>query len=213
MEAVERVDEGKGMSPREASAELENIHSEIKSMIGEAKRYVRWGFGGSGEVGYERAKYWISAIETALDKDHEWMGGNMFTMEDTINELNEAAEYNDEDEEYMKEEAASYDTDMEPEDFADSLVRAANTKENLSVDDIFHSEDSISVEITNDESMVKAHVDINIEDGHVTIETYRDREGVLLDSHYWEGMDDGVVEQIMDLIMMPMENTIGRRPY
>jgi hypothetical protein len=67
----------------------------------EAKDLVRAGFGGNS-VGYERAKYWIAAIETALDKDHDWLGGNMFTMEDTIQELKGAPdahdEYDEEDE-------------------------------------------------------------------------------------------------------------------
>jgi hypothetical protein len=98
MESIEQLEEA---ADPNIVVELEGLLAEIKSMVWEAKDLVRAGFGGNS-VGYERAKYWIAAIETALDKDHDWLGGNMFTMEDTIQELKGAPdahdEYDEEDE-------------------------------------------------------------------------------------------------------------------
>lgn len=42
---------------------------------------------------YERARsYWIPHIIMALTNDHEWLGGSMVTMEETIMEVNDNME-------------------------------------------------------------------------------------------------------------------------
>ena len=68
---------------------LEHIKGRMEELIEEAKDLVQ----GADRAVYARAKgYWIAAIITALSKEHEYMGGSMVTMEDTIEELAELAE-------------------------------------------------------------------------------------------------------------------------
>jgi len=44
-----------------------------------------------------RAKsYWYAHIKTALLKEHEYLGGSLVTMDDTINELEEEEEESEE---------------------------------------------------------------------------------------------------------------------
>ena len=71
------------------SERLANIKDEIKELIREAKGIVRF----KGGITYERARsYWLAHIIMALDKDHEFLGGSMFTMQDTIKEMKDAEE-------------------------------------------------------------------------------------------------------------------------
>lgn len=65
---------------------LEEIKEELLTLMDEAKHLVR-----SGEnLTYERARsYWIPHVIMALTKEHEYLGGSMVTMEDTIEELKE----------------------------------------------------------------------------------------------------------------------------
>ena len=68
---------------------LEDIKEEIKELMHEAKRLVQSGAKKANRpIIYERAKsYWLPHIFMALDKDHDYLGGSMTTMEDTINEI------------------------------------------------------------------------------------------------------------------------------
>jgi hypothetical protein len=67
----------------ERAERLNEIKEEIKAFLGEAKRMLR----GTG-ITWERARsYWFAHILGALDEENEYMGGSMFTMQDTINEL------------------------------------------------------------------------------------------------------------------------------
>ena len=77
---------------------LYGIQDEISDLVKEARDIVR-NADGYGRI-YERAKsYWIPHIITALSNDHDYLGGSMCTLEDTIEELKELLE-----EEYEEEE-------------------------------------------------------------------------------------------------------------
>jgi hypothetical protein len=71
---------------REDIDRLEEIRDEIKELLDEATGILRRG----GGITYERARsYWLAHIRTALDKDHDYLGGSMVTMQNTIDELGE----------------------------------------------------------------------------------------------------------------------------
>lgn len=68
---------------------LENIKWKIEELIDEAKHIVK----GAGGFAYERARsYWIPHIIIALSKEHDYLGGSMVTMADTIEELKDQVE-------------------------------------------------------------------------------------------------------------------------
>lgn len=71
---------------------FEEIKDQIKELIDEAIDLVP-----SSGVKERARSYWYSQIVTALDDDHEYMGGSMCTMEDTLNEFDEEEDYDDED--------------------------------------------------------------------------------------------------------------------
>ena len=71
---------------------FEEIKVQIKELIDEAIDLVP-----EGGVKECARSYWYSHIVMALDNDHEYIGGSMVTMEDTINEFDEEEEYDDED--------------------------------------------------------------------------------------------------------------------
>jgi hypothetical protein len=78
----------------EYSERLVEIKDEIKNLIQEAQHLVN---DFSSQFGarhiYERARsYWIAHLLTALDKDNDYLGGSMQTMEDTIQEIEEVIE-------------------------------------------------------------------------------------------------------------------------
>lgn len=67
---------------------LEEIKDEMLGLLGEAEGLIRDEAKG---MEYERARsYWLAHIETALTNDHGYLGGSMVTMQDTIQELEEA---------------------------------------------------------------------------------------------------------------------------
>lgn len=83
------------MTEKQIANMLREIKDDIKNQIGEARNLLRFVESATTK---ERAKsYWLSQIETALDNDHDWLGGSMCTMEDTINELDYEEEELDED--------------------------------------------------------------------------------------------------------------------
>ena len=64
---------------------LKEIKDELKELVGEAEGLVR--HLGRG-MSFERARsYWIPHLRMAIDKDHDFLGGSMYTMEDTIREI------------------------------------------------------------------------------------------------------------------------------
>lgn len=81
---------------------LEEIKDEIKELMEEAKHLVRRH---ADQIVYEQARsYWIPHILMALDKDHDYLGSSMFTMEDTICQMDddEEDEESEDEEEYQR---------------------------------------------------------------------------------------------------------------
>lgn len=75
----------------EYAERLNEIKDEIKDLIQEAQHLVN---DFSSQFGvrhiYERARsYWLAHLQTALDKESEYLGSSMTTMEDTIQEIEE----------------------------------------------------------------------------------------------------------------------------
>ena len=69
---------------QEAIAELEAITEELKDIVDRATRTLR-GIGGLAE---ERARhYWLAQLEMLIHNDHEWLGSAGCTIADTIEEL------------------------------------------------------------------------------------------------------------------------------
>lgn len=65
---------------------LTEIKEEMKDLLGEAQDLFRQ----EGGMTYTRAKsYPLAHIAMALDKDHDYLGGSMFTFNDLIEELDD----------------------------------------------------------------------------------------------------------------------------
>lgn len=63
---------------------LTEIHGEMIELMEEARRLIQR----EGGITWERAKsYWLGHIEQALSKETRYVGSSMFTMEDTLREL------------------------------------------------------------------------------------------------------------------------------
>ena len=72
---------------------FEEIKEQIKELLEEAISLVPSG---------ERARaesYWFAGISIALDEDHDYLGGSMCSMQDTINEWNDGDDDEEEEEE------------------------------------------------------------------------------------------------------------------
>lgn len=68
----------------DASERLYEIKDEIKELMKEAKSILQH----TDERTWARAKsYWYAHIVSALDKEHDYMGGSTVTMQDTIDEI------------------------------------------------------------------------------------------------------------------------------
>ena len=66
---------------------LQEIKEQMLELLDEAKSILPDG------MARERAKaYWYAHIKTALLKEHEYLGGSLVTMDDTIAELEEVEE-------------------------------------------------------------------------------------------------------------------------
>jgi ElaB/YqjD/DUF883 family membrane-anchored ribosome-binding protein len=83
MEAVELNEFD--MEASEAVHELEDIKQQIANLLDEAKQVLR-SVGNEG-VSERARRTWLAHMTTALSNDHEWMGRDMNTMQDTIEEL------------------------------------------------------------------------------------------------------------------------------
>jgi hypothetical protein len=72
------------------------IKDKIKELVYEAQDILE-----RGTITYNRARssrsYWIPHILMELDKDHDWLGGSMCTMQNTIDEMEIDLENNQED--------------------------------------------------------------------------------------------------------------------
>jgi len=79
------------MTPKEKSERLDEIRNQIKDLVYEARDLLR-----HEGITWDRANsYWYAHILMALDKEHDYLGSSMVTMEDTIYEL----DYDEEEEE------------------------------------------------------------------------------------------------------------------
>ncbi|HSA05871.1 MAG TPA: hypothetical protein P5556_01675 [Candidatus Gastranaerophilales bacterium] len=64
-------------------ARLDDIQTKIAEHVYEARALLE----GTGITLQRAERYWIPQILTALDNDDEYVGGSMFTLQDSINEL------------------------------------------------------------------------------------------------------------------------------
>ena len=69
-----------------AANQLMEIKIEIKDLVERALDIVREE--GTPRMINEAKAYWYAQILTKLDKDHDYLGGSMCTMEDTIKKIN-----------------------------------------------------------------------------------------------------------------------------
>ncbi|MBM2814388.1 MAG: hypothetical protein HW421_1150 [Ignavibacteria bacterium] len=68
----------------DAKEKLIEIKEQMLELLDEAKDIIPEG------MAKERAKcYWYAHIKTALLKEHEYLGGSLVTMDDTINEISD----------------------------------------------------------------------------------------------------------------------------
>ena len=75
--------------------ELREIQVQMLECLEQAKALIKQ----SGqEMTLQRAEsYWLAHARIALTNDHAYLGGSMCSMEDTIAEIEESAEDDDED--------------------------------------------------------------------------------------------------------------------
>lgn len=67
---------------------LEEIQVEIEELVREAKKITD----DYPETGGRPDAYWLPHVIGALRNDHEWCGGSMSTLEDSIREIMEGEE-------------------------------------------------------------------------------------------------------------------------
>ena len=68
----------------EAARELQDINDDMCELLERAKRVMRR----VGGFDNDRARaYWLGALSIELDANHEYLGGSMCAMYDTISEL------------------------------------------------------------------------------------------------------------------------------
>jgi hypothetical protein len=78
------------MSKTEAAERIMEITEEIRELLQEAMDLVREE---GTSLDRDRARcYWYAHILTSLGGDHGYLGGSMFSMEDTARELEESGE-------------------------------------------------------------------------------------------------------------------------
>lgn len=71
---------------------------EIKEVMLEATQRARQILHGTGMTRERAVSYWLAHIEMALGDDHGYLGGDMFTMQSAIDELNDEGKRTDEPE-------------------------------------------------------------------------------------------------------------------
>lgn len=107
------------------------------------------------------------------------------------------------------DDADEFDFDS-AQDFIDYLGEQGARKYDLEIEDQFESNGEYEVTLLNGDSMTIGVVVIG---DNVAFELFRAGSGEQLDSHYFERADKATADQIIDLMGMPLENTIGRRPF
>lgn len=71
------------MNNLDKAIKLDEIKTNISELIYEARDILS----GTGITLQRAERYWMAQILTALDNDDEYVGGSMFTLQDSINEL------------------------------------------------------------------------------------------------------------------------------
>ena len=101
--------------------------------------------------------------------------------------------------------------------FFDYIGEQGARKYALEVEDQFASNGEYELTLLNGDAMTIGTVVVSetgdLEEDGVTFDLFRAGSGEHLDSHYWEVTEKWVADQIIDLMGMPLENTVGRRPY
>ncbi len=82
------------MTNQERIDALTEAKGEILDALDKAELAVR----GTGEEGRAKA-YWLAHIRCALDDDHEYLGGSMYTLQETIDDLEGCGKDDKEDDE------------------------------------------------------------------------------------------------------------------
>ncbi len=88
-ESVEVIGEDRigGNENREIAEQLHDIKEEIKDLMENAQNLLR------GTDAEDAAKsYWVPHILMALDDEHDWLGGSMHSLQDSIDQLLEVDE-------------------------------------------------------------------------------------------------------------------------
>lgn len=90
---VEQVNETvlKESDHADIAYEMEEIKEQIKMLASEAYEMIPR----DGMYAARARSYWYAHIMTALDDESEFMGGSMHSMQDTINELRDGGEGED----------------------------------------------------------------------------------------------------------------------
>jgi hypothetical protein len=112
-EDFQRLKEYREDDPSVVADELEQIQEQMLDLLHEAEGLLQ----GTNEYDSARS-YWLAHITTAVSNDHDYLGGSMTTMQDTIDALREGG-----DEDYDDEE--DWDED-EDERFNDPNPRGAD---------------------------------------------------------------------------------------
>ena len=73
----------------EDSEVLGNIRDKIKELMWEAKDIVDQYDVGGPNIKARANAYWFPHISMALDTDHDYVGGSMCSLQDTIDEIKE----------------------------------------------------------------------------------------------------------------------------
>ena len=85
-------------SIHEVSSDLCDKYEDLKESVREIQRLLREPT--VPELTRQRAEsYWLAHIRQALDSDHSYLGGSMFTMEDTMREIDRVCSPTTEEEE------------------------------------------------------------------------------------------------------------------
>ena len=73
------------------SDRLQEIKNEISELLFEAKQLLP-----KGIVGDRAKSYWLPHMQMALDNSHDYLGGSMCTMQETIDEMEDEGNWKNE---------------------------------------------------------------------------------------------------------------------
>jgi hypothetical protein len=98
--------------------ELTDIYEQMQELVHRAEMImVR-----EGGVVYEQARgYWLASFKTALSKDHSYIGGCMFTMQDAVDHALIDDEEDEDIDDDIDEDEAEYCDDVDENDDDDLL--------------------------------------------------------------------------------------------